>query len=138
MKLWTMTRWSGLVCSKSVRGSFLKTWSANEDSDDMMSVIFRVEEEFDIPLWIERVPSQSNPSDVLSREVVSDFGSRSTSDPSSGHPRAQNGGESAAVGDEYHCKFTIFKRECACLQGFTVHGLLHTSYMAASVGPKAQ
>ena len=43
-------------------------------------------------------------------------------------------------GDEYHRKFPIFKkkRECACLQGFTVHGLLHTSYMAASVGPKAQ
>ena len=59
--------------SESVTGSFLKTWSANEDSDDMTGVIFRVEEEFDIPLWIERVPSQSNPSDVLSREVVSNF-----------------------------------------------------------------
>jgi len=59
--------------SKSVRGSFLKTWSANEDSDDMICVIFRVDEEFDIPLWIERVASQSNPSDVLSREVVSNF-----------------------------------------------------------------
>ena len=43
-------------------------------------------------------------------------------------------------GDEYHRKFRIFKkkRECACLQGFTVHGQLHTSHMAASVGPKAQ
>ena len=30
------------------------------------------------------------------------------------------------------------RKECACLQGFTVHGQLHTSYMAASVGPKAQ
>ena len=59
--------------SESLRGSFLKTWSANQDSDDMISVIFRVEEEFDIPLWIERVPSHSNPSDVLSREVVSNF-----------------------------------------------------------------
>ena len=39
----------------------------------MISVIFRVEKEFDIPLWIERVPSQSNPSDVLFREVVSNF-----------------------------------------------------------------
>ena len=32
--------------SESVRGSFLKTWSANDDSDDMISVIFEVEEEF--------------------------------------------------------------------------------------------
>ena len=47
--------------SESVRGSFLKTWSAKEDSDDMISVIFRVEGEFDVPLWIGRVPSQSNP-----------------------------------------------------------------------------
>ena len=59
--------------SESVRGSFLKTWSANNDSDDMINVIFKVEEDFDIPLWIERVPSQSNPSDVLSREVVTVF-----------------------------------------------------------------
>ena len=59
--------------SESVRGSFLKTWSANDNSDDMISVIFEVEEGFDIPLWIERVPSQSNPSDVLSREVVAVF-----------------------------------------------------------------
>ena len=59
--------------SESVRGSFLKTWSANNDSNDMINVIFKVEEDFDIPLWIERVPSQSNPSDVLSREVVTVF-----------------------------------------------------------------
>ena len=59
--------------SESVRGSFLKTWSANDNSDDMISFIFEVEEGFDIPLWIERVPSQSNPSDVLSREVVAVF-----------------------------------------------------------------
>ena len=46
----------------------------------------------------------------------------------------------ARLWGEYHRKFPTFKkkRECACLQGFTVHGLLHTSYMAASVGPKAQ
>ena len=58
---------------KKKRGSFLKTWSANDNSDDMISVIFEVEEGFDIPLWIERVPTQSSPSDVLSREVVSVF-----------------------------------------------------------------
>ena len=140
--------------SESVRGSFLKTWSANEDSDDMISVIFKVEEEFDIPLWIERVPSQSNPSDVLSREVVSNFegAERVRVNPVGNlevagqviqlrwSPQGPERGRKRGCGDEYHRKFPIFKkkRECACLQGFTVHGQLHTSHMAASVGPKAQ
>ena len=55
-------------------------------------------------------------------------------------PQSPEGGRKRGCGDEYHRKFPTFKkkRECACLQGFTVHGLLHTSYMAASVGPKAQ
>ena len=35
-----------------------------------MEVIFSVESDFDLPIWIERVPSQSNPADILSREVV--------------------------------------------------------------------
>ena len=56
--------------SEAVRCAFLKSWSANVDSDKMINVIFQVEEEFDIPLWVERVPSQSNPSDILSRETV--------------------------------------------------------------------
>ena len=55
-------------------------------------------------------------------------------------PQSPERGRKRGCGDEYHRKFPTFKkkRECACLQGFTVHGLLHTSYMAASVGPKAQ
>ncbi len=57
-----------------MRGAFLKSWSANEDSDKMINIIFQVEEEFDLPVWIARVPSQSNPSDVLSREIVTKFG----------------------------------------------------------------
>jgi len=40
----------------------------------MIEVVFQVEESFDVPLWIERVPSQSDPADLLSREVVSKFG----------------------------------------------------------------
>ena len=56
--------------SKAVRGSFLKSWSANEDSDRLMDFIFSIEAGFDLPIWIERGPSQSNPADVLSREVV--------------------------------------------------------------------
>ena len=47
--------------SEAVRGAFLKSWSANDDGDKMVSIIFQVD--FEIPVWIERVPSQSNPSD---------------------------------------------------------------------------
>ena len=32
-----------------------------------------MERDFDVPVWIERVPSQSNPSDILSRETVVEF-----------------------------------------------------------------
>ena len=60
--------------SEAVRGAFLKSWSANDDSDEMISIIFQVESDFDVPVWIERVPSQSNPSDILSRETVVEFG----------------------------------------------------------------
>ena len=59
--------------SEAVRGAFLKSWSANDDSDKMINFIFQVESDFDVPVWIERVPSQSNPSDILSRETVAEF-----------------------------------------------------------------
>ena len=59
--------------SEAVRGAFLKSWSANEDSDKMVGAIFQVESDFDVPAWIERAPSHSNPSDILSREVVAEF-----------------------------------------------------------------
>ena len=59
--------------SVAVRGAFLKSWSANDDSDKMINVIFQVEGDFDAPVWIERVPSQSNRSDILSRETVVEF-----------------------------------------------------------------
>ena len=35
--------------SEVVRGAFLKSWSANNDSDKMIDVIFRVKESVDIP-----------------------------------------------------------------------------------------
>ena len=35
-----------------------------------MDVIFDIEARFEIPVWIERVPGQRNPADILSREVV--------------------------------------------------------------------
>ena len=59
--------------SEAVRGAFLKSWSANDDSDKLISLIFQVESDFDVPVWIERVPSQSNPLDILSRETVAEF-----------------------------------------------------------------
>ena len=59
--------------SEAVRGAFLKSWSANGDSDKMINIIFQVESAFDVPVWIERVPSQSNPADILSRETVVEF-----------------------------------------------------------------
>ena len=58
---------------EAVRGAFLKSWSANDDSDKMINIIFQVEGNFDVPVWIERGPSQSNPSDILSRETVVEF-----------------------------------------------------------------
>ena len=61
--------------SEAVRGSFLKSWSANEDSDRLIDVIFDIEAGFDLPIWIERVHNRSNPADVSSREVVTALGS---------------------------------------------------------------
>lgn len=56
--------------SESVRGSFLKTWSGNEPSNKFLKRIFLQEEEHSCHIWLERVPSQSNPSDELSRRQV--------------------------------------------------------------------
>ena len=53
--------------SEAVRGAFLKSWSANDDSNKMIRVIFQVESAFNVPVWI------GNPSDVLSRETVAEF-----------------------------------------------------------------
>ena len=57
-----------------MRGAFLKNWSANKDSDLILDVLFLIEDRFAVPVWIERVGSQSNPADVLSREVVTTRG----------------------------------------------------------------
>ena len=56
-----------------MRGAFLKSWSANDASDNMIDIIFQVESGFDVPVWIETVPSQSNPGDILSRETAVEF-----------------------------------------------------------------
>ena len=38
--------------SEAVRGAFLKSWSANDDSDKMIDIIFQVESEFDVPVRV--------------------------------------------------------------------------------------
>eukprot|EP00435_Cladocopium_sp_Y103_P073679 s288_g44.t1 len=59
--------------SESVRGSFLKSWSQNTGSSDHLKAAFEIEEELQMQVWLERVPSQSNPADRLSREEVSSY-----------------------------------------------------------------
>ena len=56
--------------SESVRGSFLKSWSQNDASSQLLKKIFSLEEKSCCQIWLERVPSQSNPSDQLSRSFV--------------------------------------------------------------------
>ena len=56
--------------SESVRGSFLKSWSQNGVSSFLLKKIFSLEEKSCSQIWLERVPSQSNPSDQLSRSFV--------------------------------------------------------------------
>ena len=59
--------------SESVRGAFLKTWSNNSQNSYLLAYIFQVEEECLCQLWLERVPSQSNPADHLSHEKLSSW-----------------------------------------------------------------
>ena len=56
--------------SEAVRGSFLKSWSQNDASSQLLKKIFSLEEKSCCQIWLERVPSQSNPSDHLSRSFV--------------------------------------------------------------------
>eukprot|EP00435_Cladocopium_sp_Y103_P073576 s203_g44.t1 len=59
--------------SESVRGAFLKSWSQNRTCDKILFAVFEIEENSRAQMWIERVPSQSNPSDYLSRLEVEAF-----------------------------------------------------------------
>ena len=56
--------------SEAVRGSFLKSWSQNDQCSNLLMKIFELEEKHACQIWIERVPSQSNPADELSRCVL--------------------------------------------------------------------
>eukprot|EP00435_Cladocopium_sp_Y103_P060244 s575_g22.t1 len=59
--------------SESVRGAFLKCWSVNENASRVLRQTFEMEDTLQVQLWLERVPSQSNPADPFSREVVEVF-----------------------------------------------------------------
>lgn len=67
---WKGRRIVAFTDSEAVRGGFLKTWSDNRPCNTLLADIFRVEEDFLCPRWLVRVPSQSNPSDELSRSEV--------------------------------------------------------------------
>ena len=56
--------------SEAVRTSFLRSHSNNEKCHRILHSIFSLEDSIETQIWLERVPSQSNPADVLSREVV--------------------------------------------------------------------
>ena len=56
--------------SEAVRGSFLKSWSQNETNSQLLKKVCSLEDKSSCQIWLERVPSQSNPSDYLSRSFV--------------------------------------------------------------------
>ena len=56
--------------SDSVRGAFLKSWSNNQQCDHIIRALLEAEELLNFHVWVERVPSQSNPADFFSREKV--------------------------------------------------------------------
>ena len=65
---WTSHRFVAFTNdSEAVRGSFLKTWTHNGSNNRLLARVFKVEEGCGCQVWLERVPSQPNPSDYLSR-----------------------------------------------------------------------
>ena len=57
------------IDNQSAQSSVIKCKSKNDNMDLIIGKICSTEERLGIIAWIERVPSQSNPSDGLSREV---------------------------------------------------------------------
>ena len=64
---WNHHRVVAFADSESVRGSFLKSWSMNGTNHKLLERAFKVEEKFGCQVWLEKVPSQSSPSDILAR-----------------------------------------------------------------------
>ena len=59
--------------NQAVQSCFVKCRSANENLDLIIKGTCSLEETLDVVAWIERVPSFSNPADILSRQVVKSF-----------------------------------------------------------------
>ena len=59
--------------NEAAQACLIKCKSANERTDLMIRFVRTSEESLDLMAWIERVPSQSHPSDILSREVIQTF-----------------------------------------------------------------
>ena len=68
--VWNGHRVVAFTDSESVRRELSKTWSGNEPCHKLLTRLFALEENHLCPIWLERVPSQSNPSDPLSRSQV--------------------------------------------------------------------
>ena len=71
--IWNGFRVVAFTDSEAVRHSFLKTWSKNDPCSNVLRCIFDLEESNLCPVWLERVPSQSNPVDFLSRGQVTEW-----------------------------------------------------------------
>ena len=56
--------------NQAAQECLIKCKSVNEKMDLIIRFVCSSEEALDLMAWIERVPSQSNPSDILSREVI--------------------------------------------------------------------
>ena len=59
--------------SEAIKGALLRCKSNNPFCDRVVAEILEVEECLGSHFWVERVPSQSNPSDKMSREVTDVF-----------------------------------------------------------------
>ena len=64
---WRDRRFVAFTNNEAVRGNFLKTWSDNGSNNRPLAKVFEVAEACSCQVWLERVPSQSNPSGYLSR-----------------------------------------------------------------------
>jgi ribonuclease HI len=71
--VWHGHRVVAFTDSEAVRCSFLQTWFHNNPCSKLFARLLFVEESKLCPVWLERVPSQSNPVDVLSRRRVANW-----------------------------------------------------------------
>ena len=67
-KPWIRGSWSLLfVDSEPVQGSLVKGYSAKEDLCELVGLFWKIALESEVFLFIDRVPTDSNPSDPPSR-----------------------------------------------------------------------